>query len=744
MKQHGEETRLYRWGRFVYRFRRAIVAAWFVLLCFLMPFAVYLPSQLQQNGFSPEDSPYLEGIEKMEEGLGLSTTSLDVVIVSRTGENLTTGKQQRRILEEMAPLLDKPYVSDMYINIASRQPGQDHIISVSVLLNEETSEALRHFKEIRRDVPSITGADVYLTGNTAIFADMNEAVKNDIFQAEIIGLPLALLILLFVFGTFTAAILPLIAGLVSVTVTMGILYFVAVLDGTISNFLPNVVTMLGLAVGIDYALFIVSRFREEMGRGNTERAVAVSCASAGKAVIFSGIAVWIGFLAMSFIDLPIFRSFSIGGITVVLISVFAANTLLPALLAMLGPRINSLPVFGSRFRNALHHKTPGMWRKISAFVMARPVIISISVIILLMLAIVPLKSIKVEIPAAEVLPPTYESRYGYDILNQTYDIRELNSILVAVDLPAPYESTQSVEVVKNYMDRVRMLPGVERVESYTSVSRGTANQISAYLSNINVQEQLEKYHVVRGNMAAIAIVPKYGDSHKVTQELINQLRQMDTPEIQTSITGNPVYKLDIVDEIKQGIPFVVLFVFITTYVVLLFAFRSVVLPLKAGLMNLLSLGGGLGIVVWVFQEGMGAEWFGVTNTGSIFALLPILIFCVVFGISMDYEVILLSRIMESYEATGNNELSTAEGLEKTGGLITSAALILSVVVGAFIFTDNEVMKAIGLGLTAAVLLDATVIRILLVPAFMKLLGNVNWWSPQWMFQKSHKSKKIQK
>lgn len=738
MKQHGEETLLYRWGRIVYRFRRAIVAAWFVLFCCMLPLALLLPSQLHQNGFTPDESPYLKGIEKLENGLGLSTTSLDIVIVSRTGENLTTGKQQKRILEELAPFQDKPYVSDMYINIASRQPGQDHILSVSVLLKEEDAEALKQYKVIRNDIPPIRGADTYVTGNTAIFADMNAAVKNDIFQAEIIGLPLALMILLLVFGTFTAALLPLIGGLVSVIVTMGVLYFVAVLDGSISNFLPNVVTMLGLAVGIDYALFVVSRFREEMAKGNIEQAVAVSCASAGKAVIFSGAAVWIGFLAMAFIDLPIFRSFSIGGITVVFISVLAANTLLPALLAMLGPRINSLPIFGSRIRQALHHHSPRVWRKISSFVMARPIIISISVIILLLIAMSPVRTMKVEIPAAEVLPPSYESREGYDLLKQAYDLRELNAILVAVDLPASYESVQSIGAIKSYMDQVRLLPGVQRVESYTSVSRGSVSEVADYLSKPEIREQLEEYHVVRDNMAVIAIVPKYGDSHKLTEDLINYLRSMDTEGIQTYITGTPAYKMDIIQEIQGAVPYVLLFVFVTTYIVLLFAFRSVVLPLKAGIMNVLSLGGGLGIVVWVFQEGVGANWLGVTNTGSVFALLPILIFCVVFGISMDYEVILLSRIMESYESTGDNERSTAEGLENTGGLISSAALILAVVVGAFIFTDNEVMKAIGLGLTAAVLLDATIIRILLVPAFMKLLGNVNWWSPKWMFRQSKK------
>ncbi|WP_106766419.1 MMPL family transporter [Paenibacillus faecalis] len=740
MDQHGGDHLLYRWGRFVFRFRRAIVAAWFVLFCMLIPFALQLPSQLHQNGFSPKDSPYLIGIEKLEEGLGLSATMIDVVIEGEEDQNLTTGKQQKRILDELAPLLDKPYVRDMFINIASRKPGQDHIISVTVMLNEDTATALANFDEIRADIPAITGANTYLTGNTAIFADMNEAVKSDIFKAEMIGLPLAFIILLLVFGTLTAALLPLIAGLISVTVTMGLLYFVAVVDGNISNFLPNAVTMLGLAVGIDYALFVVSRFREEISKRSTEQAVSISCASAGKAVMFSGAAVLIGFFAMSFIDLPIFRSFSIGGIAVVLISVLAANTLLPALLSLLGPNINALPIFGSRFRDFCHGRGSGMWHRISAFVMARPILISISVIMLLMFAMFPVKTMKVDIPEAEILPPSYESRYGYELMKKAYDERELSPILAAVELPDSYESPQSIQAMRSYMGQVRQLQGVQRVESYTSLTRGNVVQASMDLSRPEMKQMLEKHHVVRDNMAAVAIVPKYDDSNQKTEELILQLRSMDTPEVQTYVTGAAAFKLDIMQKIRQATPIVLMFVFITTYVVLLFAFRSVILPLKAVTMNVFSLGAGLGIVVWVFQEGIGAQWFGITHTGSVFAFLPILIFCVVFGISMDYEVILLSRIMESYKSTGDNERSTADGLEKTGGLITSAALILAVVVGAFIFTDNEVMKAIGLGLTAAVLLDATIIRILLVPAFMKLLGQVNWWSPAWMFQHRSHSK----
>ena len=308
----------------------------------MLPFA-FKPSILRHNGFTPKDSPAQIGIEKLEEGLGLSAASLDIVVVSQHDENLTAGTAQRRILTELEPLRAHPYVRDIYMNMAAHKAGQDHIVSVTVPLDLDSTEALKQFEEIRDSVPGITGADTYnrkyrhLRRYEPSRQKRYHPCRDDRHSR-------ATLILAVVFGTLTAAILPLLAGVASVVVTMGILYFVALADGSISNFLPNVVTMLGLAVGIDYALLVVSRFKEEMRTrsGDVGTALAVTCATAGKAVMFSGATVLIGFVAMSFIDLPIFRSFSIGGITVVLLSVLAGNTLLPALLGILGPRIDAL------------------------------------------------------------------------------------------------------------------------------------------------------------------------------------------------------------------------------------------------------------------------------------------------------------------------------------------------------------------------------------------------------------------
>ena len=243
MRRNSHTTLPHTWGRQIYRYRKAIVVTWLLLFCVLLPFAFKRRPFCKDNGFTPKDSPAQIGIEKLEEGLGLSAASLDIVVVSQHDENLTAGTAQRRILTELEPLRAHPYVRDIYMNMATHKAGQDHIVSVTVLLDLDSTEALKQFEEIRDSVPGITGADTYITGNTAIFADMNQAVKSDIIHAEMIGIPAAL-ILAVVFGTLTAAILPLLAGVASVVVTMGILYFVALADGSISNFLPNVVTML--------------------------------------------------------------------------------------------------------------------------------------------------------------------------------------------------------------------------------------------------------------------------------------------------------------------------------------------------------------------------------------------------------------------------------------------------------------------------------------------------------------------
>ncbi|GAF06298.1 MMPL protein [Paenibacillus pini JCM 16418] len=712
----------------MFRYRWAVVVLWIFLLCFLALFAYRTPSLLHENGFAPKGSSSVLGIEVLEKQLGMSSASIEIVMESIKGENLTTTASQQRIWSELSSLRSKPFVKDMYTSIVTRKAGEDGITAVTVLLNLTPSEALQQFDTIRAAVPQVSGTNTYIAGNTAVYSDLNMAVKRDIVHAEIWGIPIALLILLFIFRTLPAALAPLIIGLSSVTITMGILYFFALADHSISNFTPNMVTMLGLAVGIDYALIMVSRFREELQSKSTEEALVNTCRSAGKAVLFSGLAVWAGLFALNGIRLPVFYSLSLGGMLVVMVSVLAACTLLPALLGIMGHRIHALPIKLLRGPSRLGAKRGDLFGRAIHLVMARPVVTVMLVMVVLVAAMLPAANMKLGIPSSEMLPPTYESRYGTELMKKVYEVKEINSIQIAAVLSQSFDDPLSVKQVKAYMSSLRKLPNVNRVESYASLITGSKSVDEALTPG--VRQQIESRHVAMGKAIVVAVVPEYGETDERTMKLIKEIRRIQPEGMNIFVTGSPAYKLDIMDRILTGLPFVIGFVFVTTYLILFAAFRSVLLPLKAVLMNVLSLGASLGIVVLVFQHGYGADFFQVSYTGSVFALLPVLIFCVVFGISMDYEVMMLSRIMEAYKRTGDNERSTITGLQQTGGIITGAACILVAVVGAFIFTDNEVMKAIGLGLTTAVIIDVTIVRMMLVPALMKLLGNANWWMPK--------------
>jgi RND superfamily putative drug exporter len=489
--------------------------------------------------------------------------------------------------------------------------------------------------------------------------------------------------------------------------------------------------MLGLAVGIDYALLMVSRFREELKRQDTvQDAVAMTCQTAGKSIFYSGIAVVIGLLGMFFINLKFFHSLCIGGVLVVSVSVMVANTLLLALLGLLGSRINSLRVIPKLFRAKGPSK---FWDKIAYGVMKRSLVLILVIGSGLVVMMTPITQMKLGVPNAEVLPPSYESRFGSDIIKKTYDTREMNPIQIIVQTEGEVWKKDSIHKVRLLVDKVQQTAGVKSVKSYVNgLGSYSDSGLAALFHEGQMMRKIEQQKLAKGHIALLVVVPETDSEDQVTDLLVRRLRRMDWAGLQANVTGEPAHRVDIIDRIQNQLVKVFMFIMGITYVVLLFAFRSVLLPLKAVLMNVLSLGASLGVVVLVFQDGYLANVFHITSIGYVNATLPVSIFCIVFGISMDYEVFLISRIMEEYRSSGDNKGSTALGLTKTGGLITSAAFILVVVVGSFIFTDIEIMKGIGLGLALAVLIDATIIRIIIVPALMKLFGKANWWAPKWL------------
>lgn len=731
MRMSSDSGVFWKWGKAIYRYRKWVVALWIILFASLVMFAQKAPELFTDNGFTPKGSRSDKGMIELQDKLGYPAANLSIVYVSEQSK-LSDPEAQERILASLNELRELPYVADIRPVSAPRldAEGGENVMAIGVTFHLTTDEALARYPEVKKLIRAPEGMQVYVTGGTAIMYDMQQASKKDIVKSEIIGLPIALIVLLIIFGTVVGAMLPLIVGVTSVTVTLGITYFIAK-EVSLSNFLPNMVTMLGLAVGIDYALFLVSRFREELKkRSDVEEAVAMTAQTAGQSIFFSGVAVLIGLFGMLFIDLSIFRALCLGGVIVVTVSVAVGNTLLLALLGIFGHSINKWRVIPKRFV-----KTGGsrLWEKIAYAVMKRPIALVLVTSAALIWLMLPLGGMKLGVPGADVLPPSYESRYGSDLIDKGYDSRELSPIQIAVQTERKVWEEASIAAIDAYTAKLKQLPGVRDVRSFQSMLGNLpADQTAALVKQESVRTQLEEQRLAKGRHAVIAVIPEWGPRTEETEELLRDIRRLDAGPLQTLETGETAYRIDILDRITDGLPYVVGFVMVVTYFVLLAAFRSVLLPLKAVLMNVLSLGASLGIVVTVFQHGFLADLLQITSTGYVTNTLPVIIFCVVFGISMYYEVFLLSRIAEEYEQTGDNEQSTAAGLKLTGSLITSAAFILIVVVGAFIFTDIEIIKALGLGLSLAVLIDATIIRILVVPALMKLLGRANWWAPAWL------------
>ena len=508
-----------------------------------------------------------------------------------------------------------------------------------------------------------------------------------------------------------------------------------------SIFSLNLATMLGLGLGIDYSLFIVSRFREELARGESvERAIAWSVASAGRAVVFSGATVVIGLLALVTFDITALRSMGIAGALVVAISVIAALSLLPALLGILGRRVDALaigPLAASAERAA---RGSGFWARLARRVMARPFLFLVPLLAVLVGLGLPFLRVEFGAPDASILPTDVQSRRGFDLLRAHWGEGELSPLLLVfqtIDGSSPLR-TDHVQTLATFMRRVQVDPRVQRVESVVSVDpRLTPDQYALVYGDPNqigdAYGQLAAQATVRQDTLLANVTGRFGQTDDRSKDLVRAIRATPPPSgFRLLVGGGTAGVIDYADRLYEQFPRAALIVVLAIYLVLLRSFGSVVLPLKAVAMNILSILASYGALVVIFQDGALAELLHFKPLGFVEASLPIIMFCVLFGLSMDYEVFLLSRIQEAHLDGADNPTSVARGLERSGRIITSAAAIVVLVSLSFVAADIVLIKALGLGTAIAVFLDATLVRALLVPATMRLLGDWNWWAPAWL------------
>jgi RND superfamily putative drug exporter len=583
-----------------------------------------------------------------------------------------------------------------------------------------------------RGVVAPSGLEVVAAGSLALHNDFIEVAKRDLHRAEMVILPVVALFLLLAFGSVVAALLPL---------GVGLLAMVGGIAGTeilarhmsVSAYAPNIVTMIGLGVAIDYSLFIVSRFREEITRRPVPDALARTLATTGRAILFSGVTVAIGLLGMLMLGLGNIGSLGLAGTLVVVLSVVYGLTFLPAALAILGPKVNALSI--PAFRPARLDGGSGFWHRLAAVVMAHPWRVLLPVTALLLLLGSPFLHLRLAAGDASSLPPWAEARRGAELLQREFVGGEPPPVIVVVSHRggSPLEAAR----VGQAYDLSRWLatqPAVSGVQSVMDLAPDMSREEYQRFVKIPTMlwpEEMRRAvaQIVGEHIMVFAVSTKVPAGSDEARALVRAIRSSHPPvDGELLVTGPTAFDLDFMGVVADNAPRAVALVVGATYLALLLLLGSVLLPLKAVVVNLLSISASYGALVWIFQDGHLSGALGFTP-GPIQTATPVIMFCLIFGLSMDYEVLLLSRMREEYERTGDNVLAVGAGLERTGRLITWAGAIMAAVFFAFALAESVTIKAVGIGIGIAVILDATVVRGLLVPAAMRLMGHWNWWLP---------------
>ena len=745
-----------RLGALAVRHRLAVLVTWGALLLIALPLAPRAGSALRAGGFTLDDLEAARARDTLVREIGLPPSSLAVVIRSETAARAGDPAFEADVAAAIADVQRAEHVTGIQTHLLSpRQVSPDRrtvyeIVTLD-LAPDDSPEALAPVQAALRQVP---GIEALLAGGPAFYGDIQSVSESDLRRAELISLPLAALALLLVFGSVVAAGVPLVVGGSAVVVALALIFLLASVT-PMSIFVLNLATLLGLGLGVDYSLLMTSRFREELARvgggrrpdGSTDRtvvdaAIVATVGSAGRAVFFSGLTVLLGLIGLVLFEFMILRSVGIAGAIVVGFAVLAALTLLPAGLSFVGSRLEALSVRRRQGAAAEDPAAPrsGYWERLANRVMDHPWRVFVPTLAFLLLLGAPFLHVRFNAPDATILPPDVPSRQAYDILAREFGEGEFAPLILAVRTAGPVIDPANVALLYDWTRRLAADPRVTRVDSIVNVDpRLTRAQYQLLLASPGgIADRFVALAVAsstRGDLTAVSLTTPYGPNANEGRALVEALRdpasELAPPAgLRVLVGGGAAEVKDVVDRIGQDFPRTGLFILVTTYLVLFVLLRSVVLPLKALVMNSLSILASFGALVWIFQDGNLSRVLDFGPLGFVETTQPVILFCVLFGLSMDYEVFLLSRMKEVYDRTGENRLAVARGLERSGRIVTSAALIVVLVAGSFAFADIVLIKALGVGMAIAVALDATVVRALLVPATMRLLGDRNWWMPK--------------
>ena len=739
-----------RWGRFVYRHRWATLVGSGAVLAASVVFLV-LGGTLTSGGplSSNLESAQVNRLINNELGNGSTaptTATFDLIFKSDTlsvsdtqykdavNDALSPIQNDSRVVSIVTPYSVQPAAA------ASLTSHDGHEALVIVEVKATGQKAWPIYNDLRAKVHS-DSLSVTGTGFVPINQAFNTTLESDLQRAETVTLPVTLILLIIIFASVVAAGLPLGIGILTIVGGIGGTFLLNHFTD-VSQYAINIVTLIGLGVSIDYSLFIVNRFRDELAAGaGREDAIATTMATAGRAITFSGLTVAVGLSAMLFFQGTFMASMGAAGAIVVAVAVFYALTVLPALLALIGPAVNRWRIPWPRRRSA---GPGGFWSGLARWVMKRPLVVLAPTVLFLVVASLPFFQLRLANGNVDMLPERLEPRQGFDRLQADFPGQDQTRFTVLVDYPDGSPLTaERISDQFTLTRRIARIPGVINVNSiynldpnlglfeYTQLYTGDPN-------NIPPQAKQFMDATVGKHIVLISATSNADESSDTARNILKAIRAQD------GITGGKVMvggataiDVDVIKFIYDQVPLAVGTVVLVTYVLLFLLTGSVVLPLKAVILNFLSIGASFGALVFIFQQGHFSNILGFTPQ-SLDPSIPVILFSIVFGLSMDYEVLLVSRMHEEYVRLGDNTAAVASGLERTGRLITGAAAIMFTVFMAFGLAEVVIIKAIGIGLAIAVAIDATIVRSLVVPAVMRLLGDVNWWAPKplrWMYDR---------